>query len=50
VTVTLDGNGAATAATIKATQQAVASMTGPAGAANPAAPGRPKRGQNPAHM
>ena len=31
VTVTLDGNGVATAATINATQQAVASMTGPAG-------------------
>jgi hypothetical protein len=50
VTVTLDGNGAATAATINATQQAVASMTGPAGPANPAAPARPKRGQNPARM
>jgi hypothetical protein len=50
VTVTLDGNGAATAATINATQQAVAAMTGPAGPANPAAPARPKRGQNPARM
>ena len=50
VTVTLDGNGAATAATINATQQAVASMTGPAGPANPVAPAKPKRGQNPAHM
>ena len=50
VTVTLDGNGAATAATIDATQQAVASMTGPAGPANPVAPAKPKRGQNPAHM
>jgi hypothetical protein len=50
VTVTLDGNGVATAATINATQQAVASMTGPAGAANPVAPAKPKHGQNPAHM
>ena len=50
VTVTLDGNGAATAATINAAQQAVASMTGPAGPANPVAPAKPKRGQNPAHM
>ena len=50
VAVTLDGNGAATAATINATQQAVASMTGPAGPANPVAPAKPKRGQNPAHM
>jgi hypothetical protein len=50
VTVTLDGNGVATAATISATQQAVASMTGPAGAANPVAPAKPKHGQNPAHM
>ena len=50
VTVTLDGNGVATAATINATQQAVASMTGPAGPANPVAPAKPKRGQNPAHM
>ena len=50
VTVTLDGNGAATAATINAAQQAVASMTGPAGLANPVAPAKPKRGQNPAHM
>jgi hypothetical protein len=50
VTVTLDGNGAATAATINATQQAVASMTGPAGPANPVAPAKPKRGQNPARM
>ena len=50
VTVTLDGNGAATAATINAAQQAVASMTGRAGPANPVAPANPKRGQNPAHM
>jgi hypothetical protein len=50
VTVTLDGNGVATAATINATQQAVASMTGPAGATNPVAPAKPKKGQNPAHM
>ena len=50
VTVTLDGNGVATAATINATQQVAASMTGPAGAANPAAPANPKRGQNPARM
>ena len=50
VTVTLDGNGAATAATINAAQLAVASMTGPAGPANPVAPVKPKRGQNPAHM
>ena len=50
VTVTLDGNGAATAATINATQQAVTAMTGPAGAANPVAPAKPKKGQNPAHM
>ena len=50
VTVTLDGNGAATAATTNATQQAVASMTGPAGPANPVAPAKPKRGQNPARM
>jgi hypothetical protein len=50
VTVTLDGNGAATAATINATQQAVASMTGPAGATNPVALAKPRRGQNPAHM
>jgi hypothetical protein len=50
VTVTLDGNGVATAATINATQQAVTAMTGPAGAANPVAPVKPKRGQNPAHM
>jgi hypothetical protein len=50
VTVTLDGNGAATAATISTTQQAVTAMTGPAGAANPVAPVKPKRGQNPAHM
>jgi hypothetical protein len=50
VTVTLDGNGVATAATINATQQAVTAMTGPAGAANPVAPTKPKKGQNPAHM
>ncbi len=50
VTVTLDGNGVATAATINAAQQAVTAMTGPAGAANPVAPVKPKRGQNPAHM
>ncbi len=50
VTVTLDGNGAAAAATVNATQQTVASMAGPAGPANPAAPARPKRGQNPARM
>jgi hypothetical protein len=50
VTVTLDGNGVATAATINATQQAVTAMTGPAGAANPVAPAKPKHGQNPAHM
>jgi hypothetical protein len=50
VTVTLGGNGAATAATISATQQAVTAMTGPAGAANPVAPAKPKRGQNPARM
>jgi hypothetical protein len=25
-------------------------MTGPAGAANPVAPAKPKHGQNPAHM
>ena len=50
VTVTLDGNGAATAATINATQQAVTAMTGPAGATNPVAPAKPKKGQNPAHM
>jgi hypothetical protein len=50
VTVTLDGNGVATAATINAAQQAVASMTGPAGATNPVAPAKPKKGQNPAHM
>jgi hypothetical protein len=50
VTVTLDGNGAATAATINTTQQAVTAMTGPAGATNPVAPVKPKKGQNPAHM
>jgi len=50
VTVTLDGNGVATAATINATQQTPASMTGLAGPANPVAPAKPKRGQNPAHM
>ena len=49
VTVTLDGNGVATSATINATQQAAASMAGPA-AANPAAPATPKRGRNPARM
>ena len=49
VTVTLDGTGVATAAIINATQQTVASMTGPS-PANPAAPAKPKRGQNPAHM
>jgi len=49
VTVTLDGNGVATSATINATQQTAASIAGPA-AANPAAPARPKRGQNPARM
>jgi hypothetical protein len=49
VTVTLDGNGVATSATINATQQTAASMAGPA-AANPAAPATPKRGQNPARM
>jgi len=50
VTVTLDGNGVATAAAINPAQQAVTAMTGPAGAANPVAPAKPKRGQNPAHM
>jgi hypothetical protein len=50
VAVSLDGTGVATAAIINATQQSVTSMTGPAGAANPVAPARPKRGQNPAHM
>ena len=50
VTVTLDGNGVATAATINATQQEATAMTGPAGATNPVAPGQPKNGQNPAHM
>ena len=40
VRVTLDGNGAATAATIDATQQAAASMTGPAGPAEPGSPGQ----------
>jgi hypothetical protein len=50
VTVTLDGNGAAIAATIHATAQAVTARTGPAGATNPVAPAKPKKGQNPAHM
>jgi len=50
VTVTLAGNGVATAATINATQQAAGPAAGAAGAANPAAPARPKRGQNPARM
>jgi hypothetical protein len=50
VTVTLDGNGVATAAAINPAQQAVTAMTGPAGAANPVAPAKPKLGQNPAHM
>ena len=50
VTVTLDGNGVAIAATINATQQAVTAMTGTAGAANPVAPAKPKKGQNPARM
>ena len=50
VTVTLDGNAVAIAATINATQQAVTAMTGPAGATNPVAPTKPKKGQNPAHM
>jgi hypothetical protein len=50
VTVTVDGNGAATAATIDAIQQAAGPAAGAAGAANPAAPARPKRGQNPARM
>ena len=45
VTVTLNGNGAASAATISATQQTVASATGAAGAANPAAPPAPRKGQ-----
>jgi hypothetical protein len=45
VTVTLNGNGAASAATISATQQTVASATGAAGAANPAAPHAPRKGQ-----
>jgi hypothetical protein len=49
VTVTLGGNGVATAATINATQQVAASMTGPA-AASQAALAKPKRGQNPARM
>ena len=50
VTVTRDGTGAATAASVDATQQTVASSTGPAGAANPVAPAQPKHGQNPARM
>ena len=50
VTVTLDGNGAAIAATIHAIAQAVTARTGPAGATNPVAPAKPKKGQNPAHM
>ena len=50
VTVTLNGNGAAIAATINATQQAVTATAGPAGATNPVAPVKPKRGQNPARM
>jgi len=50
VTVTLDGNGAAIAATINATQQTVTALTGPAGSTNPVAPVKPKRGQNPARM
>ena len=50
VTVTLDGNGVAIAAAINATRQAVTAMTGPAGATNPVAPAKPKKGQNPAHM
>jgi hypothetical protein len=50
VTVTLDGNGAAIAATIHATAQAVTAMTGPAGGTNPVAPAKPKKGQNPARM
>jgi hypothetical protein len=45
VTVTLNGNGAASAATITATQQAVTNATGAAGAANPAAPQAPRKGQ-----
>jgi hypothetical protein len=50
VTVTLDGNGVAIAATINATSQTVTAMTGPAGATNPVAPVKPKKGQNPAQM
>jgi hypothetical protein len=45
VTVTLNGNGAATAATITATPQAVTNAMGAAGAANPAAPQAPRKGQ-----
>src|SRR5258708_36864437 len=50
VTVTLDGNGAAIAATIHATAQTVTAMTGPPGATNPLAPAKPKNGQDPPHM
>ena len=50
VTVTLDGNGAATAATINTTQQAVTAMTGPAGA-EPGGPGQAQEGPEPgAHV
>jgi hypothetical protein len=46
VTVTLNGTGAATAATISATQQAVTNAAGAAGAANPAAAQAPRNGQS----
>jgi len=45
VTVTLNGTGAASAATINATQQTVTSTAGAAGAANPVAPRAPRKGQ-----
>ena len=45
VTVTLDGNGVATAATINAARQAVTNAAGTAGAANPAAARAPRNGQ-----
>ena len=50
VTVTLDGNGVATAATFNTAQQTPTTMTGTAGATNPVAPRRHHRGQNPAGM
>jgi hypothetical protein len=46
VTVTLNGNAVATAATINATQQAVTNAAGAAGAANPAAAQAPRNGQS----